>query len=868
MKNIKDAYKTNFKTVLDYYSSSINGLDNVKVTRNRSKYGINKITDTKRKGPIRVFLEQYMNLLVIVLIIASLLSLFTGGIENTIVILVVITLNAILGTFQYFKAEKSIQSLKAMTSLECIVKRDGKSLTIDSNDVVCGDVVLVKGGDIVPADMRIISCTNLECDESMLTGESTSSEKKENVITSDVPIGERTNILFRGTKIIAGKATGVVFATGIDTEIGHISQMMQKIKKKKSPLEKNIDKFSRDLAIIILAICVIVFFMSIYRHISILDSLMFSISLAVAAIPEALQTIVTIVLAISTEKIAKEKAIVKDIKALETLGNINVICTDKTGTLTMNKMKVDSFYYNNEIIESKNTEKLQGTIFEKALILCNDYFEEKDASTVNTDAAIIKSFSINQVKKTREMYPRIFEIPFSSKRKMALTINKIDNKKYVFVKGASEVVLELCNINTNERKYIENIINDRSQKGYRVITVAYKEFDTKAGNDKNYDKALNNLSFLGLVFIVDPIKIGAKETIDDFIKYNIIPIMITGDSILTALNIAKEVGIYKTGDTYLLGSELEKLSDSDLKSKLKTTKVYARVSPSDKIRIVTLLQEEGFSVAFLGDGVNDAPAIKKADVGVSMGISGTEVSKEASDVILMDDNLGTVMKAVKRGRKVYQNIQNAILFLIAGNIAGIFIVLYTSLLNLPIPFAPVHLLFINLINDSLPAIAIGIEENIKSETELLHPRMKDSPLLSSKVVRRIAIEGFLIALYTMISYYVGLKNNLYVSRTMVFVTITVARLFYSFNCRDRRSLFTFTKTKNKINKTLVISIVTGLVLVNGLLFLPFLHEMFDISTLSYKEIIISYILAFAPYLSIQGIFIIRDIKNKITKKEF
>lgn len=864
MKNIKDAYKNNFKTILDFYSSSSNGLNNINVSKNRNKYGNNKITDSKKKSIFKVFLEQYMNLLVIVLIIASLLSLFTGGIENTIVILVVITLNAILGTVEYFKAEKSIQSLKAMTSLEAVVKRDNQVLTIDSSEVVCGDIVFVKGGDIVPADMRIISCANLECDESMLTGESTLSEKNENNISSDVPIGERTNILFRGTKIISGKATGVVYATGIDTEIGHISQMMQKIKKKKSPLEKDIDKFSRDLAIIILAICVIVFFMSVYRHISVIDSLMFSISLAVAAIPEALQTIVTIVLAISTEKIAKENAIVKDIKALETLGNINIICTDKTGTLTMNKMKVESYYYQKEITDFS---EISETIFEKALILCNDYFEEKESSIINTDAAIIKSFSNEKVTNIRKSCSRLFEIPFSSKRKMALTINKIVDKKYVFVKGASDVVLDLCNFKANERKYIENIIDNKSQKGYRVITVAYKLFDDKI-NEKNYDKVLNNLIFLGLVFIVDPIKEGVAETISELIRYNITPIMITGDNPLTAINIAEKVGIYKNKDSYLLGSELEKLSDTELKSKLKTTKVYARVSPTDKIRIVSLLQEEGYNVAFLGDGVNDAPAIKKADVGISMGISGTEVSKEASDVILMDDNLGTVIKAVKRGRKVYQNIQNAILFLIAGNIAGIFIVLYTSLLNLPIPFAPVHLLFINLINDSLPAIAIGIEENIRSENELIHPRKKDSPLLSKKVIKRIAIEGFLIALYTMISYYIGLKNNLYVSRTMVFVTITIARLCYSFNCRDRHSILNIKKGKHQINKTLIISIVTGLILVNMLLFIPFLHQMFDISSLSYQEIIISYAMAIAPYLTIQGIFMIRDIKCKITKRKF
>lgn len=854
MRNISNAYQKNVNDVLKYYQSSVSGLNQELVSKNKNKYGSNKIQDTKRKSIIMVFLEQFCNLLVIVLIIASILSLFTGGIENTIVILVVITLNAILGTFEYFKAEKSIESLKELSSLEAHVLRNNKKIVIDSNDVVCGDYVFLKSGDIVPSDIRIISASSLECDESMLTGESALCEKNSEVIDKDLPIGERKNILYRGTKIITGKAEGVVFSVGTDTEIGKISLMMQKIKKKKSPLEKDIDKFSKDLAIIILVICLIVFLMSVYRHISLLDSLMFAISLAVAAIPEALQTIVTIVLAISTEKIAKEKAIVKDIKALETLGNIDVICTDKTGTLTENKMIVEGFYYDNQELSSINNE-----VFKDALILCNDSNNDKNSKTVNTDDAIIRFFKEEEVLKIKDQYRRIYEIPFSSKRKMAVSVNLYKKDKMMFVKGASDLLLNACILSHNERKKIEKVIDEKSAKGYRVISVAYKK------NPKEY--TIDNLTFIGLVFIVDPIKEKAYETITELKKYHIRPIMITGDHVLTALNIARKTGINEGNDNYLTGEMLEKMSDDELKNKLDTVSVYARVSPSDKIRIVTLLQEKGYSVAFLGDGVNDAPAIKKADVGVSMGISGTEVSKEASDVILMDDNLATVMKAVKRGRKVYQNIQNAILFLIAGNIAGIFIVLYTSLLNLPIPFAPVHLLFINLINDSLPAIAIGIEEGSVDERELLYPRKKSSPLLSPKVVRRILIEGFLIAFFTNLSYLYGLKNDMYVSRTMVFVTITVARLFYSFNCRNRVSFILANNHKKKINKTLLFSIVVGLALVNSLLFVEGLHKMFAIASVELEEIAFAYIMGLLPYLSIQMIFIVRDLNYKRKNKE-
>lgn len=850
MKNINEAYKNSYIEVLQYYKSSNQGLNSDVVFKYRNKYGSNKIRDSKRKSALKVFLEQYCNLLVIVLIIASILSLFTGGLENTIVILIVITLNAILGTIEFFKAEKSIEGLKNLTSLDSWVIRDNKKTLVNSDDIVCGDYVILKSGDIVPADIRVTSVNNLEVDESMLTGESTLCEKNTNPISDTVPLGERRNILFRGTKIISGKAEGVVFKTGENTEIGKISVLMQKIKKKKSPLEKDIDKFSRDLAIIILIICVVVFVMSLYRHISVLDSLMFSISLAVAAIPEALQTIVTIVLAISTEKMAKEKAIVKDIKALETLGNVDVICTDKTGTLTQNKMTVKAFYS-----ENKEIKNLDDGLLKEALILCNDGQFEND-KTINTDDAILHSFNLEEVNRIRNNHKRIFEIPFTSKRKMQVTVNEYGKSKKLFVKGASDIVLNLCNLDYKQKNIINSLIEEKSKQGFRVLTCGYKDVKD------NYD-IKNDLIFLGLVFIIDPIKDGVKETIEEIKKYHVKPIMITGDHLFTAINIGKETGIYESSDKYLTGYDMEKMTDEEILNIIDEVKIYARVSPQDKIRIVTLLQNKGKVVAFLGDGVNDAPAIKKADVGVSMGISGTEVSKEASDVILMDDNLLTVTKAIKRGRKVYQNIQNSILFLIAGNIAGIFIVLFTTLVNLPIPFAPVHLLFINLINDSLPAIAIGIEESLRSERDILYPRDKNSPILTKRIVRRIMVEGFIIALFVMISYLIGLNNDIYVSRTMVFITITISRLFYSFNCRDRYPFFIKAKKRKGINKTLWISIFSGIILVNVLLFIPFMSQMFSIAKLTNKELIYSYILGLAPYITIQLIFVLREIKFKL-----
>ena len=853
-------YQMSIDKVYDYFSLSNQGLSSDKVIINRNKYGPNKIRDARRKTVFEVFLEQYLNVLVIVLILASVFSYFTGGLENTIVIIIVITLNAILGTIEYFKAEKSLQSLKKMTSLSCKVLRNNEKIIINSDEMVSGDICEVKAGDIVPADLRIISSTNLEVDESMLTGESIECEKNNEIIDHEVNISERKNILYRGTKIVSGKGLGICYAVGMNTEIGHIAHMMQSVKRKKSPLEKSIDKFSKELALIILVICLLVFILSIYQNISKVDALMFAISLAVAAIPEALQTIVTIVLAISTEKLAKEKAIVKDIKAIETLGSVDIICTDKTGTLTQNKMMVDGFYLNNHYQEkvkyNVNNSLSIENLFVKGIILCNDSdINNLNTNSINTDEAIIR-YCLKEnnefVNKFIEEHERVYEIPFTSKNKYSVSVNRINNNSIMYIKGGSEKVLSFCNLSQSEKSKITKVIDEYSSNGYRIITIGYKKTNNKQ------DITLENINFLGLIFLVDPVKEGVIEAIEKCKKYNTKVVMITGDHQLTALSIAKKIGI--ENNKYLLGSDLSKMSEKEILNSLDDISIFARVSPSDKIKIVELFQKKGHKVAFIGDGVNDAPALKKADVGVAMGVCGTDVSKEASDLILMDDNLETINKAIGRERKVYQNIQNAILFLIAGNIAGIFIVLYTTLLKLPMPFAPVHLLFINLINDSLPAIAIGIEENGVSTREIFYPRSNDSSLLSKRVSKRIIMEGLLIAICTIISYYIGL-DDIYKARTMVFVTITVARLFYSFNCRGRFSLLYQKKKGYKFNLTLLIALIFGLVMVNLLLFVPYFYKLFAISELSFKEIVYAYGLGLIPALMIQAFLMYRDKKR-------
>lgn len=835
--------------IFERFNSSQSGLREQQITENK-KFGENIISEKKKKSFLIVFLGQFNNLLVIVLLIASLLSYFTGGIENTIVILVVLFLNALLGTIQYFKAEKSLESLKKLSSFKVSVIRNNKIESINSDDVVCGDVVIIKSGDVLVSDGRLIEANNIEIDESILTGESITTTKDVNTINNQVVLSEQKNMVFRGTKVISGKGKYLCTNVGMSTEIGKIAKMLSNVKKKKSPLEKNIDKFSRQLAFLILSICVVVFIISIYRGITPVDSLIFSISLAVAAIPEALQTIVTIVLAISTEKMAKEKAIVKDIKSIETLGNIDVICTDKTGTITQNKMVVKNLHY----FKSKE-------LAINCLSLCNDGVLEI-SDTINTDQAILR-YLIEQnidINKKNIEYPKLSEISFSSKLKYCAKLVKDKDKQILYVKGGSDVILDKCiNFNGLNKNYISRIIESESNKGYRVLSLAYKEHkNLKLTNDD-----IKDLVFIGLITLIDPPKEGVKEAINECLNFHVKPVMITGDNLYTARTIGKEVGIYNDNDLCLTGEELEKISDEELRNKVDKVSIYARVTPSDKIRIVTALQEKGHTVAFLGDGVNDAPALKKSDVGVAMGISGTDVSKEASSVILMDDNYETIVSAIKKGRKIYQNIQNAILFLIAGNIAGIFLVLYTTMFNLPMPFAAVHLLFINLINDSLPAIAIGIEGKIGSIKDIAYPRDVNEGILSKRIVKRITIEGLIIALCCIGAYYIGYQNNIYVARTMVFVTISVARLFYSFNCIGRFSIFKRKRYKKGFNKTLFLSIVVGLGLIIVLLFVPKLHYMFDIAKLSITEIILSFGLAFIPLIFIQALFVCREFIHKV-----
>ena len=860
-EKVKGIYNKSCEEIFGELNTSTLGLNDKNIEKSKKKYGENLLKEKKKKNKAQVFLEQYKNLLVILLIIAAVISIFTGGIENTCVILAVITLNALIGTYQYSKTQKSLDSLKNLTKEYQKVIRNGTEQIINVSDIVVGDILLFSSGDIISADCRLISVNDFEVDESSLTGEAISVNKTDNIIIGEKLLADQTNIVFRGSKVVGGKAMAVCYAVGMDTEIGKIASLMEETDDTKSPLEKDIDVFSRHLALIIVIICLLVFFINIYNHVNLLDSLMFAIALAVAAIPEALFTILTIVLAIGTEKMAKEKAIVKDLKAVETLGCINVIATDKTGTLTENKMKVSKLYNNDQIFD-KEAIFPQNSFFIQGLALCNDSsILDLESQSIKTDSSIL-SFLLEKkydVFKIRKQNNRVMEIPFSSSRKMMSTVNMINGRKYMFTKGASELILNKCtkinnndierNISETDRIQLKNTIDCLSNEGLRVIAIGYKNITMKKEIDENDE---NELVFLGLVALSDPPKEKVKEAIEECLSLNIRPVMITGDHLGTAQAIGKLVGIEGASS---VGSEYEDISNNLISD----ASIYARVSPADKIKIVSKMQEKNNIVAFVGDGVNDAPALRKADIGISMGINGTDVSKEAASIILLDDNYQTIVNSIKRGRGIYDNIQNVILYLISGNVAGLFMVIFTSMMDYPAPFAPVHLLFINLINDSLPAIGIGVDDNLGDKDK--KPRKTNKKILNLHSGFKMCFQGSIIAICTILAFLVGMEENIYVARTMAFATLALARLFHSFNCRGDYSIL-----KNvAYNKTLFSATIIGIVLVNLLLFVPFLQNMFLVTPLSELEIIYVYVFSLLPTFVLQIIIIIKELIKKLIK---
>lgn len=832
-----------------------------------SSKGPNVLEGGKKKSTLEVFLSQFADLLVIILIIAAIVSMMTGNSESTIVIVAVIILNAILGTVQHKKAEKSLDSLKSLSSPTAKVIREGQKMEIDSKDVVPGDILVLEAGDLVVADGRVLNSYSLQVNESSLTGESTSVDKSEAVIQNEVPLADRTNMVYSSSLVTYGRAVVVVTATGMDTEIGKIASLMNATKEKKTPLQVSLDQFSSKLAVVIMIICAIVFALSIYRKMPILDSLMFAVALAVAAIPEALSSIVTIVQAMGTQKMAKEHAIIKELKAVESLGCVSVICSDKTGTLTQNKMTVQEVYIDQNVIAPDKIDiknQLHRYLLYDAILTNDSTIVDGKGIGDPTEYALVEmARNIGLPDEViREMMPRLEEIPFDSDRKLMTTKYNLHGVPTLLTKGAVDVLLDrTTRIRTSEgiRKLTEEdkakILDQNlkfSENGLRVLAFAYREAEEKETLSLESE---DNYIFLGLISMIDPPRTESEEAVSDAKRAGIKPIMITGDHKITATAIAKQIGIYVDGDLAVTGSELDAMSDEELDEKISKISVYARVSPENKIRIVDAWQRKGNVVSMTGDGVNDAPALKKADIGVAMGITGTEVSKDAASMILTDDNFATIIKAVANGRNVYRNIKNAIQFLLSGNMAGILSVLYTSLMALPVPFQPVHLLFINLLTDSLPAIAIGMEP---AEKDLLaeKPRDPQEGILTKKFMRDILLQGGLIAVVTMIAFHTGLsQGGSALASTMAFATLTAARLFHGFNCRSRHSIIRLGFSGNWYSLG---AFAAGMVLLNLVLFVPVLKRLFLVATLTGTQLGMIYLLAFIPTVIIQIIKITRE----------
>ncbi len=862
-----ETYLKSKEKLMNELNSSAEGLSSEQAAKVLQEKGPNQLQEGKKKSTIEVFFSQFKDLLVIILIAAAIISMISGNTESTIVIFVVIILNAILGTVQHKKAEKSLESLKSLSSPSAKVLRDGQKIEIPSQDVVPGDIVMLEAGDMVVADGRILENFSLQVNESALTGESTNVDKMDGDLEGEMPLGDRVNMVYSSSLVTYGRANVLVTATGMDTEIGKIASLMNATKEKKTPLQISLDQFSSRLAIIIMVICAVVFGLSLYREMPVLDSLMFAVALAVAAIPEALSSIVTIVQAMGTQKMAKEHAIIKELKAVESLGCVSVICSDKTGTLTQNKMTVQQVYADGVVMAPEEvdlTEQLH-----KYLIL--DAALANDSSIVDgkgigdpTEFCLIEM--INKIDKngefSRDDKDRLAEIPFDSDRKLMSVKYVIDGKPLMFTKGAIDVLLDrtthihtkegVRNITDADMDVIHKQNMDFSENGLRVLAFAYKEVESEG------ELALEDeqgYTFLGLISMMDPPREESIQAVADAKRAGIKPVMITGDHKVTATAIAKQIGIFEEDDMAVTGVELDAMSDEELDEKIEHISVYARVSPENKIRIVDAWQRDGRIVAMTGDGVNDAPALKKADIGVAMGITGTEVSKDAAAMILTDDNFATIIHAVANGRNVYRNIKNSVKFLLSGNMAGILAVLYTSIMALPVPFAPVQLLFMNLLTDSLPAIAIGMEP---AEDGLLNQKPRDPKegILNKDFLIRLFAKGALIAIATMIAFYMGLNaGGAAVASTMAFVTLTAARLFHGFNCRSDHSIF---KIGFKSNPASVGAFFAGIALLALVLFVPAIGSWFAVTPLSWAQIGTVFGLAFAPTVIIQAYKVIKD----------
>ena len=850
---MKNYYQLSQNEVRREVNGKEEALTSSEVQQNQEKYGLNELVEGKKKSTIQIFLEQFKDFLVIILIVAAVVSGILGDAESAIVILIVITINAILGTVQTVKAEQSLNSLKELSAPLAKVLRDGNVIQIPSKEVTIGDEVFLEAGDYVPADGRILTNASLKSDESALTGESLAVEKSEDTITGEVPLGDQTNMVFSGSFVTYGRGSFLVTAIGMDTEVGKIATLLKTTSEKKTPLQMNLDEFGKKLSIVILIFCGILFGVNVFQGVNIGDSFMFAVALAVAAIPEALSSIVTIVLSFGTQKMAKEHAIIRKLQAVEGLGSVSIICSDKTGTLTQNRMTVEDYYVNGKRIPAAEIDRQ--ALGQKELlrysILCNDSTNVDGVEIGDpTETALINLGTKlgAEAGYVRGKFSRTSEIPFDSDRKLMSTAHVLENGPVMVTKGAVDVLLnrvtkiqkgtEVCQITQEDKEAIENQNQEFSRSGLRVLAFAYKPIQ----KDQVLQlEAEDDLIFVGLISMMDPPREESKAAVADCIRAGIKPIMITGDHKVTAAAIAKRIGILKDESEACEGSVIDNMSDEELMDFVDGISVYARVSPEHKIRIVRAWQNKGNIVAMTGDGVNDAPALKQADIGVAMGITGSEVSKDAAAMVLTDDNFATIIKAVENGRNVYKNIKGSIQFLLSGNFGGILAVLYASLAGLPVPFAPVHLLFINLLTDSLPAIALGLEPHTKAVMDE-KPRPMNESILTKDFLIKVGTEGFCIGLMTMLAFLIGYRGgDAVLASTMAFGTLCTGRLVHGFNCKSDRPMMFSKKLWNNIY--LIGAFLIGFVLITSVLTIPALQNVFKVVPLNVTQLFTVYGLA-------------------------
>ncbi len=864
--------KTINDVVLELQTNKDNGLSLSQIQKIQEKDGLNELDKVKKTPLIVRFLYQFKDALILILLGAALVSIVIDPNEwiDSLVILIVVIINAVLGLVQEQRADKALEALKKLSSPSVNVIREGKSQLINANQLVVGDLVELRAGDLVAADIRIIEAINLKVDESSLTGESLPVEKHSTIIKKDdIPLGDRKNMAFSSTIILSGRGRGLVVATGMKSEVGKIAKMIAVKKEEATPLQNQLTNIGKLLGAICLIICVFVFGLELLSGLSLIDAFKTSITLAVAAIPEGLATIVTIVLAIGVQKMAKSNAIVKKLPAVETLGCASIICSDKTGTLTQNRMIATKIYLCGDdqirLIDGNLPIELKKMLTYYELCSNTTVTIEDNVATVHGDSTEVALVEASRKYGYKSEYSatRIKELPFDSNRKMMSVIISVNNRNFVITKGAPDVLMKHCQ-STNVNQVL--LANERmASEALRVLGIAIKEIDQLPTFIQS-STIETDLVFLGLVGMIDPPKEGVKESIASAKKAGIRTIMITGDHITTAKAIAKDLNIIERGQGALTGDELNQMSDEELEHNVHHYSVYARVSPEHKMRIVEAWQRRNEIVAMTGDGVNDSPALRKADIGCAMGKSGSEVAKSVASIILTDDNYTTIVTAIKQGRGVYANIKKVIQFLLSSNIGEVLVIVIASLISLignksiGVPLLPIHLLFVNLITDSFPAFALGFEpvdDNVMNQK----PRAKNEGFFANHLGFTIAYQGIIIGLITIVSYLIGLNSNYQVGTTMAFVTLSVSQLFHAFNIKSSQSVFT---KKLFNNKYLWFALIAGILFEILIINIPFFFNLFNLAPLSMLQIIVATGLAFMIVVLVE---FVKEIKRIASKKQ-